>query len=109
MHRQIFLPFDQWLQIIRFVPIYRKRSSRDWTFRNSSEQVCRYLWEIELEEDKNLLLKQLNIVSIRMIGGYFFNSLINLSFVVEDELYAFVLVINESEKYDQFIQPTSIT
>jgi len=44
-----------------------------------------------------------------MIGGYFFNSLINLSFVVEDELYAFVLVINESEKYDQFIQPTWIT
>jgi len=28
---------------------------------------------------------------------------------VEDELYAFVLVINESEKYDQFIQPTWIT
>jgi hypothetical protein len=48
-----------------------------------------------------------------MIGGYLLNSLNNfdLSFVVEnfeDELNAFVLTINESEKYDKLIQPTWI-
>jgi hypothetical protein len=50
----------------------------------------------------------------RMIGGYLLNSLNNfdLSFIVEnveDELCAFVLTINESEKYDKLIQPTWIT
>jgi hypothetical protein len=50
----------------------------------------------------------------RMIGGYLLNSLNNfdLSFLVEnveDELCAFVLTINESEKYDKLIQPTWIT
>ncbi len=49
-----------------------------------------------------------------MIGGYLLNSLNNfdLSFLVEnveDELCAFVLTINESEKYDKLIQPTWIT
>ncbi len=49
-----------------------------------------------------------------MIGGYLLNSLNNfdLSFIVEnveDELCAFVLTINESEKYDKLIQPTWIT
>ncbi len=49
-----------------------------------------------------------------MIGGYFLSSLNNfdLCFVVdnvEDELCAFVLTINESEKYDKLIQPTWIT
>ncbi len=49
-----------------------------------------------------------------MIGGYLLSSLNNfdLCFVVdnvEDELCAFVLTINESEKYDKLIQPTWIT
>jgi hypothetical protein len=49
-----------------------------------------------------------------MIGGYLLNSLNNsdLCFVVdniEDKLCAFVLTINESEKYDKFIQTTWIT
>jgi hypothetical protein len=49
-----------------------------------------------------------------MIGGYLLSSLNNfdLCFVVdnvEDELCGFVLTINESEKYDKFIQTTWIT
>ncbi len=49
-----------------------------------------------------------------MIGGYLLSSLNNFDLCfavdnVEDKLCAFVLTINESEKYDKFIQPTWIT
>lgn len=49
-----------------------------------------------------------------MIGGYFVNSLnhFDLCFVVEnveEEICGFLLTINESEKYDKFIQSTWIT
>lgn len=50
----------------------------------------------------------------RIIGGYFFNSLnhFDLCFVVEnveEQISGFLLTINESEKYDKFIQSTWIT
>ena len=50
----------------------------------------------------------------RLIGGYFFHSLnhFDLCYVVEnvdEEISGFLLTINESEKYDKFIQSTWIT
>ena len=45
----------------------------------------------------------------RTIGGYLLNSLNNFDLCfgvenIEDQLCGFVLTINESQKYDQFIQ-----
>jgi len=66
------------------------------------------------DEIDDLLNQHSEILADKMIGGYLLNSLNNsdLCFVVdniEDQLCAFVLTINESEKYDKFIQRTWIT